>query len=102
LIFVQISNTLSETQDADVVEYKVQQASGLPLPRWLQQADNGLLLAETPAEGGTIDLKIIAILDDGTTAQKGVTVQLSSGEIQPLKLSDNATGKTFQEQLRAE
>ncbi|MEO1206350.1 MAG: Ig-like domain-containing protein [Pseudomonadota bacterium] len=102
VIYLQVSNTFGAAGHGEVQAYKVSLPDGAPLPRWVSQADQGVLLADVPAEGGVLDLKITAILEDGTTSQRGVSLELSNGEIRPLDVPDIEPGKTFEEQLQAQ
>jgi hypothetical protein len=100
--------TLSSIQipgQASVIDYRVMQADGRPLPTWLDR--NGkTLTGHRPADSETLKLKVIGILSDGTTIERDVVIQTISGEIQPLEGSNLAGSKraalapTFSEQLR--
>ena len=59
-------------------------ANGRPLPDWLSAADGGLLIGQAPPSVEHVEIKIIAILDDGSTQERFVTIQTRTGEIQPL------------------
>jgi large repetitive protein len=95
--------TLSSIQSpgqASVVDYRVMQADGRPLPAWLDRAGQ-TLQGHRPADSETLKLKIIGILSDGTTIERDVAIQTLSGEIQPLEGSKRADlAPTFSEQLR--
>ena len=96
--FVEISNTVSAASDT-VTGYTVLQSDGKPLPRWVNLADNGMLLVEVPAAGGTLDLRVIARMGSGSIIERAVSIQLATGEIQEIKLA-NAAAPLFEEQLR--
>ncbi len=101
ILYVQISNTLDLKDDRRIVDYKVQQADGRPMPAWFHQTDTGLLLADVAAENGTVDLRLTAIHADGSSTVKGLTLHLASGEVQPFKISDYQQSMTFEQQLRS-
>jgi large repetitive protein len=95
--------TLSAIQipgQASVVDYRVMQADGRPLPAWLDR--NGqTLTGHRPADIETLKLKVIGILSDGSTIERDVIIQTISGEIGPLAGSKRADlAPTFSEQLR--
>jgi VCBS repeat-containing protein len=79
---------LSSTRIADhahVVEYRVMQADGRPLPGWLDRAGANVLIGERPVDVEEIKLHVIAVMSDGSTIERDVVIQTNSGEIQPLK-----------------
>ena len=88
-LLIQVSNTFS-TIGLHVSEYRVFQADGRPLPSWLSMAEGGLVLGEAPPSEESIQLRIIAILDDGSTEERYVTIQTRTGEIQPLAEDQHA------------
>ena len=67
------------------VEYRVMQADGRPLPSWLDRVGGDLIVGKHPPSVETIELRVTAILPDGTTVTRHVTIQTSTGEIQPMK-----------------
>ncbi|MFM1813783.1 MAG: hypothetical protein RLZ98_478, partial [Pseudomonadota bacterium] len=101
IIFVEISNTLDLDESRRIVDYKVLQADGRPLPVWVNQANPGLLLAEPPAEGGAIEVLIAAIHADGTITERAVIIQLSTGEVQSIPLDGGNRPASFDEQMRS-
>jgi large repetitive protein len=85
---------------AVVVDYRVMQADGRPLPAWLNRAGQ-TLQGHRPADTETLQLKVIGILSDGTTIERDVVIQTISGEIQPLAGAKRAElAPTFSDQLR--
>ncbi|MEO1206585.1 MAG: hypothetical protein AAFV45_09650, partial [Pseudomonadota bacterium] len=100
IIYVEIGNSLNLDGDRRVTGYSVVQADGSPLPEWVHQADEGLLLAEAPVSGGELSLKISASTSDGTTVTRSVTLQLATGEVQELAEKGANAAKTFQQQLQ--
>ena len=98
LILQMTSTTIP--QHASVLEYRVLQADGRPLPQWLDRAGPEVLIGQRPADVEQINLRVIAILSDGTTIEREVTVQTNSGEIQPFKPGKRAEiAPLFSEQL---
>jgi len=55
------------------------QADGRALPGWLNRAGPELLVGERPADSERVELRIIAVLSDGTTIERDVVIQTSSG-----------------------
>jgi hypothetical protein len=85
---------------AKVVDYRVMQADGRPLPSWLGRAGH-TLQGHRPADSETLKLKVIGILSDGTTIERDVVIQTMSGEIQPLAGAKRAElAPLFSDQLR--
>jgi hypothetical protein len=82
-LLVQISNTFA-LSGKNVSEYRVMQADGRPLPDWLERVGAGLLAGKRPANSETLNLRVIAVLSDGTSETREVTIRTNSGEIQPL------------------
>jgi hypothetical protein len=78
----------------------VMQSDGRPLPAWLDRA--GLTLqGHRPADSETLKPKVTGVLSDGTTVERDVVIQTTSGEIQPLKADKRATfAPTFSDQLQ--
>ena len=99
VIFVEIGSTLELKSDHHIVNYSILQADGRPLPNWINQAGNGLLLVEPPANGGEIDLMIIAEHANGSTTIKAVTIQLETGQVNHLQQDYLPHGSMFQDQL---
>jgi large repetitive protein len=95
---------LSSTQIPDharVVEYRVMQADGRPLPGWLDRVGTNVLMGERPVNVEDVRLRVIALMSDGTTLERDVVIQTSSGEIQPLADGKRAdVMPLFTEQLR--
>jgi VCBS repeat-containing protein len=84
-LIVRLSST-EVPQHAHVVGYEVTSADGSPAPAWLDRIDAGVLMGQWPVDAEFLDLRVKAILSDGTTVERDVEIQLNSGEIQPLKL----------------
>ena len=83
-LIVNLSSTRIDGH-AHVVEYRVMQADGRPLPSWLDRAGTNVLMGERPVDAEEIELHVIAVMSDGTTIERDVVIQTNSGEIQPLK-----------------
>ena len=101
VLYIELSNTFDTEKHGSVVEYKVLQSDGKPLPKWMHQAGKGLLLAEFPAETQEIKLKIAVIFADGTLYRHAINIQTASGEVDLLR--NNVIGNealTFGEALK--
>jgi hypothetical protein len=70
---------------SEVVDYRVTRADGRALPGWLERPAVDQLTGRRPVDAETIDLKVTAIMADGTEASQSVRIQGPTGEIQPLK-----------------
>jgi Cadherin-like domain len=93
---------LSSTQIKDhatVVEYKVMQADGKPLPNWLSFAGSNVLIGERPVDQEVVKLRVIALMSDGSTIERHVVIQTTSGEIQPLESKRADVAPMFSDQL---
>jgi hypothetical protein len=85
---------------AHVVEYRVQRADGRPLPNWLERIGPDVMMGARPADSERIDLKVTAILSDGTAIHQDVVIRTATGEIQPLGNPQLATALPgFSDQL---
>ena len=83
-IYIEISSDLTAHDTADGVDYVVLQADGQPLPQWVQQAANGMLLVEVPSgRDGQLVLKVMARNEQGVLAEQSVALELATGEIRP-------------------
>ncbi|MGQ0672289.1 MAG: Ig-like domain-containing protein, partial [Hyphomicrobium sp.] len=88
-LIVRLSST-EIPEHAHVVEYRVLQADGRALPDWLDRAGPEVLIGERPADSERVELRVIAVLSDGTTIERQVVIQTNSGEIQPLNPGQRA------------
>ena len=68
-----------------VVEFRFLQANGRPLPSWLNEASDGFLIGERPSDVERLELRVIAVLEDGTVIEKDVVIDTMAGEIKPLE-----------------
>ena len=83
------------------VEYRVMQADGRPLPNWLDRVGGDLIVGRHPPSVETINLRVTAILPDGRTMTRYVTIQTNTGEIQPMKdRRADAAPALFSDELR--
>ena len=82
-LILQISNTL-EAGSKRIIDYRITQADGTPLPTWLDRAGKDLLIGRRAADFDTLKLKIVAIYSDGSTVVEEVKIDTATGEIQPL------------------
>ena len=100
-LIVNLSST-AIPDHAHVIEYRVMQADGRPLPGWLDRAGAQVLIGERPVDVEEIKLRVIAILSDGTTIERSVVIQTMSGEIKPLEDKRANVVPLFTDQLRTE
>ncbi|MGL4525595.1 MAG: Ig-like domain-containing protein, partial [Aestuariivirga sp.] len=82
-LIVQISNTI-DPGEKRIVDYKITQADGTPLPEWLDRAGRDLLIGERSANEEIIKIRVEAIYSDGTVVVQEVKIETATGEIQPL------------------
>ncbi|MGI9422698.1 MAG: cadherin-like domain-containing protein, partial [Hyphomicrobiaceae bacterium] len=83
VLIIQLSNTLDQAE-RKVVEFRVTQADGRPLPQWLDRIDRGTLMGERPADLEQVGLRVTVVYNDGTNDTRTVEIQTHSGEIQPV------------------
>ena len=81
-LIVQFSGLVSDTA-AHVADYRVMQADGKPLPAWLDRVGRDMVAGKWPVDQDTVDLRVTAILSDGESITREVTIQTNTGEIQP-------------------
>jgi hypothetical protein len=102
ILLINITNTFEQVGDG-LVEYRVLQADGKPLPGWLSRADDGVLMGEHPANVEVLELKVIAIRGDGSTIVREVRIDTNTGEILPLdRVQRSEAPLMFGDQLRAQ
>ena len=99
-LLVQISNTYG-ISGRSVSEYRVMQADGRPLPDWLERVGTGLLMGKRPANSEVVQLRVIAILKDGTSETREVTIQTNSGELKQLADKHAERQKLFSDHLKS-
>jgi Bacterial Ig domain len=100
-LIVQFTGLVSDTS-AHIVEYRVMQADGKPLPAWMERVGKDLVAGKWPVDQDIVDLKVIALLSDGTTITRDVHIQTNTGEIQPLEQQcTREHPRMFSDQLRA-
>ncbi len=99
-LFVEITNTIDMGMDKSATRYDVTRPDGKPLPDWVQKADNGLLMANVPADQPPLDLKIVVTLENGSFVEQLVHIKTASGELQPVEFEGHiqSTGG-FSDQL---
>jgi VCBS repeat-containing protein len=101
-LILQISNTLSHGSK-EIVDYRITQTNGAPLPGWLDRAGRDLLIGERSAADDILKLRIEAVYSDGSTVTQEVKIDTATGEIQPLKAGKqgSAAPALFRDQLKA-
>ena len=86
-LIIQLSNTI-ESGAKRIVDYRITQVDGSPLPAWLDHAAKDLLIGRRDAGFEKLDLKVEAIYSDQTVIVEHVRIDAATGEIQPLKMAD--------------
>ncbi len=101
-LIVQITNTL-ETGSKRIVDYRITQADGTPLPDWLDRAGTNLLIGRRAADLDTLKLRVEAVYSDGSIVVEEVKIDTATGEIQPLKngRQGSAAPALFSDQFRS-
>ncbi len=101
LLIVHLGASDNMSRDG-AIEWKVQRADGRPMPDWLQFAGPSVLMGERAANEEAIDLRLTAILPDGTTVVREVRIIATTGELQPLRFSRQGAIAPFWEQIPTE
>ena len=101
-LILQISNTL-EAGSKRIIDYRITQADGTPLPTWLDRAGKDLLIGRRAADFETLKLKIEAVYSDGSTVVEEIKIDTATGEIQPLNggRQGSVAPALFGDQVRA-
>ena len=83
-----------------ILEYRINQANGQPLPGWLERVGNGRLIGVRPANVEHVDLKVTIIYTDGSFEEIAVEIDTATGHIKPLELQRDARAvRPFSEQF---
>ncbi len=103
-LMLQISNTI-EDGTRRIVEYRVTQSDGTPLPKWLNKAGPDFLIGRHDVGVENISLRIEAVYSDGSMFSENVRINATTGEIQ--KIADHraenvAPPPMFSDQFRAQ
>ncbi|HPG89017.1 MAG TPA: hypothetical protein PLD46_05155, partial [Hyphomicrobium sp.] len=101
-LIIQISNTV-ESGVKRIVDYRITQIDGKPLPSWLDRAAKDLLIGRREAGVESIDLKVEAIYSDQTVVVEKVRIDAATGEIKALKAADASVpaARLFNDQFNA-
>ena len=67
-----------------VVDFRITQADGSPLPDWLERPSNDLVQGRRAANAEVVDLTVTAIFADGREITQNMRVQAVTGDIKPL------------------
>jgi hypothetical protein len=103
-VLVIVLNQLESATSQAILEWKVQQANGYPLPTWLSFVGNKVLMGERAADAEVLNLRVIGILENGETVTHEVRIDPVSGEVQPLRIgrSGSIAPLPFWQQIQAE
>ncbi|MEW5964335.1 MAG: Ig-like domain-containing protein, partial [Pseudomonadota bacterium] len=90
VLIVEISSSLAD-HERQVVEYRILQANGEPLPAWLERVGASVLIGQRPADLNALALRITVLYSDGSFETKEVEVDAISGEIEALAAKRGAS-----------
>jgi hypothetical protein len=90
LLIVEVSSKLADPA-REVMEHRIVQANGEPLPGWLERPSDGLLVGQRPANLDQLTLRITVLYTDGTFETKEVRIDTHSGEIEPMQAKRGAS-----------
>ncbi|MEM7303532.1 MAG: Ig-like domain-containing protein, partial [Pseudomonadota bacterium] len=99
ILYLDITNTLDPVTEGRVERYNVEPVDGKKLPDWIRIARDGFVIIQRPAHISLLDLRVTAILEDGTEISRSVRIDAPTGEIQPLANVETGPGR-FIDQLR--
>ena len=99
MLIIEISDVSLDAVKS-IVEYRIAQANGRPLPGWLDRAGKGLLVGLRPADVANVELKVTIMYSDGSFEEVAARIDVVSGKIQTLELQRDARwGRPFSEQF---
>ncbi|MGB4866697.1 MAG: Ig-like domain-containing protein, partial [Hyphomicrobium sp.] len=101
-LIIQISNTL-ESGSRQIIDYRIMQIDGKPLPQWLDRAGKDLLIGRRDVGTEVLMLKVEAVYSDGSVIVQEVQIDTATGEIQPVIVAnrDVPAPPMFGDQLQA-
>ena len=99
MLYVEIRDSLVDAGSGGVLEFRATLADGRPLPNWLEFAGSGMILGKIPVNTDAITLRITAILADGESVVRTVTIALPTGEIQVTADEVSPSAQLFAESL---
>ena len=86
----------------EIESYELHAIGEGELPKWLKEIAPGVFMGERPAHDQELNLTVRAILKDGSTLSRDITIQTPTGEISDYKPGDRAdVVPLFNEQLQA-
>ena len=99
MLIIEVSDVPLDASKS-IVEYRIAQANGRPLPGWLDRAGKGLLVGLRPADIANVELKVTVMFSDGTFEEVAARIDVVSGKIQTLELQRDAfLGRPFSDQF---
>lgn len=76
--------SLGDFGDLSFEGFRFTTRSGDALPGWLDEASHGFVIGERPADVEVIELRIEALLEDGSVIEKDVRINTLTGDIQAI------------------
>ena len=76
--------SLGAREAGRVVDFRITQADGSPLPDWLERPSGDLVQGRRAANAEIVDLTVTAIFADGREITQNMRVQAVTGDIKPL------------------
>lgn len=83
-LIIKLSSEAADTTRR-IIDYRILQGNGEPLPRWLGRVGDDTLIGEAPLDVESIKLRIKILFSDGTFETKTIEVRTDTGEMQHVK-----------------
>ena len=77
--------------DVRIVDYRVLQSDGRPLPGWLGRSARDMLAGAVPPGTHEVSLKVVAILSTGGTVERDIRIDLQTGEVNEARAATPAS-----------
>jgi hypothetical protein len=102
-LILRISNTILDGRRT-IVDYRITQIDGTPIPDWLDRVGKDLLMGERSANSEILKLRVEAVYSDGSVAVEEVRIDTATGEIQPISATKQGAlmPKLFKDQFRVQ
>ena len=84
VLILTLADVTARDGATQVVDYRITRMDGRAIPGWLERPSVDVLQGRRSAETEVLDLRVTAILSDGTEQTQDVRINVPSGEIGPL------------------
>ena len=98
-LYIEIRSDFASETGKSVSEYRISLADGRPVPDWISVDNRGFVLVESAVDLEELDLKVTAVLDDGSSITQTVQIQAVTGEIEAGRSNPDNRAALFSEQI---